>query len=327
LSAGSYDAVVVVSFGGPEDPGEVMPFLEKVVEGRRVPAARLQQVAAQYLTVGGVSPINAANRRLVAALGAELGRRGLDLPVYFGNRNWRPWLADEVARMAGDGVRRAVAFVTSAYSSYSGCRQYLEDIAASRRPAGPAAPAIDKLPPFYERDGWVGVWARSVAAARQRAGLTAPVIFTAHSLPLAMAAGCDYQAQLEETASRVAALAGVPPGSWQVAYQSRSGPPSQPWLEPDVNEAIAALPAGTAAVVVAPIGFLADHMEVIYDLDHMAAATAGARGVALVRAATPGTDPEFVAMVADLVGEAVTTGRLACCPPGCCPPDAVTIDS
>ncbi len=318
--------MVVVSFGGPEGPEEVMPFLQKVVAGRRVPPERLEQVAAQYHAAGGRSPINDLNRRLVAALEAELGRRGRPLPVYFGNRNWRPWLADEVARMAADGVGRAVALATSAYSSYSGCRQYLEDIAGARAAVGGGAPAIDKIPPFWDRPGWVEFWAGSVVEALQEAGAGGgPVLFSAHSIPLSMAAGCDYQAELEETAARVAHGAGLAPGQWRVVYQSRSGPPSQPWLGPDVNDALAALAAGTGAAVLAPIGFVADHMEVIYDLDTVAAETARRQGVRLVRAATPGTHPVFVGMLADLVAEAVAAGSVAPCPPGCCPPAVASI--
>jgi ferrochelatase len=316
----TYDALVLVSFGGPEAPDEVMPFLEKVVAGRRVPAERLRQVASQYQAAGGRSPINDLNRRLVAALEAELGRRGLGLPVYFGNRNWRPWLADVVARMAAAGVGRAVAVATSAYSSYSGCRQYREDIVAARAEVGEGAPVIDKVPPFWDHPGWVGFWAGSVGDALREAGDDrAPVLFCAHSIPLSMAAGCDYQAELQETAARVAARVGLAQERWQVVYQSRSGPPAQPWLGPDVNDAITALPDGIPAVVAAPIGFVADHMEVIHDLDTVAAETARRRNVRLVRAATPGSHPVFVGLLADLVAEAVATGAVTPCPPGCCP--------
>lgn len=313
----SYDALMVVSFGGPEGPDEVMPFLQRVTAGRGVPPERLQRVAGQYLALGGVSPINAQNRALVSALSSRLGGR---MPVYWGNRNWKPLLADEVARMRGDGVARAVAFATSAYSSYSGCRQYQEDIAGARLAVGQGAPAIDKLPVFWDRAEWVQVWVESLAAAlAETGGSSVPVLFSAHSLPSSMAATSDYQAQLEATAARVADGAGVAPDGWQLVWQSRSGGPGQPWLGPDVGDAIAALPPGVGTVVVAPIGFVSDHMEVVYDLDTVAAAVASARGTRMVRAATPGTHPLFVGMITTMVDEALAGDGVAGCAAGCCP--------
>lgn len=328
-----YDAVVVVSFGGPEGMADVMPFLERVTAGRGVPRARLEAVAHHYALFDGVSPINAHNRALVAALSAELARRGPALPVYWGNRNWHPLLADTLQRMADDGIRRAAAFVTSAYSSYSGCRQYRGDIAAVRAAVGPAAPVVDKLRAFYNHPGFIAPMVARLQAAldglepARRAA--AAVLFSAHSIPTAMAATSRYVEQLGE-ASRLV-LEGVGrAGPARVVYQSRSGPPTQPWLEPDVGDAVAALAAqGVADVVVVPIGFVSDHIEVRYDLDIELAETCSALGVRLTRVPTVGDDPAFVGMIRDLVVERQTPGadrpalgRLGpshdVCPPHCC---------
>jgi ferrochelatase len=330
---GGYDAVLVVSFGGPEGPEDVIPFLENVLRGRDVPRARLEEVAAHYYRHGGVSPLNGQNRALVAAVGAELQRRGPGLPVYWGNRNWGPFLADTLAVMRDDGVRRCLAFVTSAYSSYSGCRQYLEDLAAARAAVGAGAPVVHKLRAYFDHPGFVTPLAEGVRAARADAGPEAPVLFSAHSIPETMAAGCAYEAQLVATATLVAAAAGLgggPGHAWQLAYQSRSGPPSQAWLSPDIRDVLAGLAPGTGGVVVAPIGFVSDHMEVVHDLDVEASEAAAARGIRLVRSATPGTHPAFVRMIRQLVEERLdpTAPRLALsslgpshdtCPAGHCP--------
>ena len=309
----SYDAVIVVSFGGPEGPDDVLPFLENVTRGRNVPPERLRVVAEQYERFGGVSPINGQNRALVAALDAALVSAGHSLPVYWGNRNWHPFLVDAVRQMRDDGVERALAFVTSGFSSYSSCRQYLENIEAAREQAGPGAPVIDKIRQFYDHPGYVGPFARSLAAAiaelpaAARAG--AHLAFTAHSLPTAMAEAADYVAQLGDTA-RLVAERGAPGHPWALVYQSRSGPPAQPWLEPDIGDHIDALAAEhVPAVVVVPIGFVSDHMEVVNDLDVVAADRAKAAGIQLVRASTPGTDPEFVAMVRELIEERLDPSR------------------
>jgi ferrochelatase len=325
------DAVLVVSFGGPEGSGEVIPFLEQVLRGRTVPRARLEEVAEHYHLFGGVSPINTQNRVLVEALRAELAAHGPSLPVYWGNRNWHPFLADTVRRMTDDGVRRAAAFVTSAYPSWSGCRQYRDDIAGAQAAVGPAAARIDKLRLFYDHPGFVEPLAEGLRAARHRAGTGAPVLFSAHSIPQVMADTSDYVAALTETAHLVADRAGPAPPTWQLVFQSRSGPASQPWLGPDINDAIGALAGETDAVVVAPIGFVSDHMEVVYDLDTQAAVAARQAGITLVRAPTPGTHPAFVTMVRQLVTELVDPAaprlRLSRsplpvdrCGPACCPP-------
>ncbi len=301
LRSDPLDAVIVVSFGGPEGPDEVRPFLEQVLSGRDVAQSRIDTVAEHYHRFGGVSPINAQNRALVGALRAELAAHGSALPVYWGNRNWHPFLTDTVGQMAADGRRRAAAFVTSAYASPSGCRQYLDDIARARDAVGPEAPRIDKLRLFFDHPGFVEPCAEALRAARVHAGPDAPVLFCAHSIPQEMADASDYVAQLNETAHLVATRAGSP--SWRLVFQSRSGRPGQAWLEPDVAEVIAASAGTHRSMVVAPIGFVSDHMEVLYDLDTQAAAVARSAGIEMVRAATPGTHPQFVAMIRQLLDE------------------------
>jgi ferrochelatase len=326
-----FDALIVVSFGGPEGPDDVMPFLQNVVRGRPVPPERLEKVAAQYARFGGVSPINEQNRRLVTRLRSALAGRGQDLPVYWGNRNWHPHLDEAIAQMRDDGIGRAAAFVTSAYSSYSSCRQYIEDIDAARARVGLDAPEVTKLRPFFNHPEFVEPLVDGLREALKEHP-DAAVLMTAHSLPKPMAGTSDYEQQLQEVAALVAQGAGA--ASWQVVFQSRSGPPGQPWLEPDINDAIGALPAGTKTAVVVPIGFVSDHMEVVHDLDLVAAQTARNRNVELVRTATPGADPRFVEMILDLLAEAEdptvepkTVGTLPAsafpCRTGCCPPGSV----
>lgn len=331
----SYDAVLVVSFGGPEGPDDVDLFLDNVLRGRPVPPERRAAVAAHYHHFGGRSPINEHNRALVAALKAELSAHGHDLAVYWGNRNWHPLLADTVRQMASDGVRRALALVTSPYASYSGCHQYLDDIARAREVVGPDAPAIDKLRVFYNHPGFVEANADALSRAVTQVGGRARVAFTAHSIPVSMAATSDYQVQLTETArlvmERVAPSGGLP---WALVFQSRSGSPSAPWLEPDILDHLRVLrDAGAEPVVIAPIGFVADHMEVVYDLDRQAAALAAQLGLTMVRAATAGTHRAFVAMIRQLVEERLDAAapKLALggngpyhdvCRSDCCPPPA-----
>jgi ferrochelatase len=334
-----YDAFLLLSFGGPEGPDDVMPFLENVTRGRGVPAERLADVAEHYRHFGGVSPINAQCRDLLAALAQELPRAGIDLPLYWGNRNWDPYLGKTVAQMRDDGVRHALAFVTSAYGSYSACGQYLEDIARARAEVGPDAPRIDKLRHFHDHPGFVLTHADAVKAALatlpERAPARTRLVFTAHSIPTAMDAtsgpdGHRYSVQVREAAGLVAAAA-APELEWDVVWQSRSGPPQVPWLGPDVNDHLEVLAAdGIRNVVVSPVGFISDHLEVVWDLDNEAAETARRLGLNFARAATPGTDPRFVAMVRDLVSErldpAAQRHALGCvptwdvCPRGCCPP-------
>ncbi|MEU1607393.1 ferrochelatase [Micromonospora matsumotoense] len=339
----SYDALVLVSFGGPERPEDVLPFLENVTRGRGVPPARLAEVAEHYLHFGGVSPINKQCRELLAAIRADLAAHDVDLPVYWGNRNWDPMLTDTVARMRDDGITRALAFVTSAYGGYSSCRQYQEDIAAARAAVGPDAPVIEKLRQFWDHPGFVEPHADAVRAALAQLDParrdTTRLVFTAHSIPTSAAAtagpqGGRYTAQLAETARLVHAAA-APDLPYDLVWQSRSGPPQVPWLEPDVNDHLTALAGqGVTGVVVSPIGFVSDHLEVVWDLDTEASETAKQLGLDFVRAGTPGTDPRFVTMVRELVAERATPdgqrlrrrlGELPMwdtCPTPCCVPAA-----
>ena len=315
-----YDAVVVVSFGGPEAPEEVMPFLRNVTRERNVAPERLAAVAEHYLARGGKSPINDQNRRLVAALEAALERTGPTLAVYWGNRNWHPLLTDTVAAMRADGVRRALAFVTSAFGSYSGCRQYSEDMAAARERCEDA-PEIHKLRLFYNHPGFIEPMAEGVREALGRLGAapadptgtghTNPprLLFSAHSIPVAMAAGAPYGRQLREAAALIAERARPGPRTgdapaWDVVFQSRSGPPQVPWLEPDVVDHLRALRGeGVNDVVLVPLGFVSDHMEVIHDLDDEAAGAAAAMGMRFVRSPTVGTHPAFVNMIVEFIRE------------------------
>ena len=302
--ASTYDALLLVSFGGPEGPDDVIPFLENVTRGRNIPRERLEQVGRHYHRFGGVSPINQQCRELKAAIEADFAAHDLDLPVYWGNRNWDPYLADTVRRMKDDGIRHAAAFVTSAYSGYSTDVQYREDIERARAEV-PGAPVIDKLPVYCLRPGFVDPYVDATrdALAELPGDATRHVVFTAHSVPLSQAGRPDYVGELERVAKLVSGRAAldVP---WTLAYQSRSGPPSQPWLEPDIVDHLEALDGqGVTAVAVVPIGFVSDHMEVKYDLDVEAAERAAKLGLAYARARTPHTDPRFVALPRELLLE------------------------
>jgi ferrochelatase len=301
-----YDAFLLLSFGGPEGMADVMPFLENVLRGKNVPPERMRAVASHYELFGGVSPINGQSRALLAAVRTEFGDHGLRLPLYWGNRNWAPMLADTLRQMADDGVKRAIAFVPSAFSSYSGCGQYLEDIAGARAAVGERAPRVDKLRVFYNHPGFIEAMIDRVRAAFEEVPAerraAAHLAFTAHSIPLAMAGGSAYVAQLEEACRLGAEGAGR--SGFRLVYQSRSGPPHQPWLEPDVLDHLQSIrAAGATDLVLSPIGFVSDHMEVKYDLDHEARHRAEELGLTLVRAGTAGTHPRFVAMIRDLVEE------------------------
>ena len=304
-----FDAVLLLSFGGPEGPEQVRPFLENVTRGRNVPPERLDHVAEHYMHFAGVSPINRINRALIAQLRAELVERGVDLPVYFGNRNWEPYVEDTVATMRDDGVQRAAVFTTSAWSGYSSCTQYVEDIARARRAAGPRAPELVKLRPYFDHPLFVQTFADTIGAA---SGALPPdlfagarLVFTAHSIPVAADQRCGprlYSRQVGYAARLVAAAAGY--RDFDLAWQSRSGPPQVSWLEPDVAEHLSALAAaGIKSIIVCPIGFVADHIEVVWDLDQELASQAEAAGVVLTRAATPNADPRFARLAADLIDE------------------------
>lgn len=327
----TYDALLLVSFGGPEGPEDVLPFLENVLRGKNVPRERMLAVAEHYQHFGGVSPINGQNRELLAAIEEELRSRGISLPVYWGNRNWHPLLPDTLAQMQRDGVRRALGFFTSAFSSYSGCRQYRENIAAAQAAMGEDAPQVDKLRVFFNHPGFIepmiertqAAFAQIPAERREQAVL----LFSAHSIPLSMAGNCQYEQQLREAARLIAQ--GVNHPEHQLVYQSRSGPPSQPWLEPDVGDVLKELAAaGARDVVLVPVGFISDHMEVMYDLDHEAHDLAGELGIHFVRAGTVGTHPRFVRMICELVQERIGGGERPAlgtlgpshdvCPVDCC---------
>jgi protoporphyrin/coproporphyrin ferrochelatase len=337
-----YDAFLLQSFGGPEGPDDVMPFLENVTRGRGVPRERLAEVAEHYYAFGGISPINQQCRDMLDAIRADFGATGLSLPVYWGNRNWQPYLADTVRAMADDGIRAVIAFATSAYSSYSSCRQYLDDIERAREEVaatGREAPRIDKIRPYYSNDGFIGPFARAtreaLASLPSDVRDDARLVFTAHSIPVAMASasgsvsqasggtaqagpGGRYEAELTHAAGLITErLDG--PRPWELVFQSRSGPPAQPWLEPDICDHIRALAKdGAPAVVVVPVGFVTDHMEVMHDLDTEAAQVASSLGLAFARAATPGNSPEFASMITSLVGEALDATSGPGCPADCC---------
>lgn len=315
-----YDAVLLVSFGGPEGMDDVIPFLENVLRGRNVPRERMMQVAHHYELFGGVSPINQQNRELIAALEEELETHGPRLPIYWGNRNWHPLLPDTLRKMAADGVKNAVAFVTAAYSSYSSCRQYQQNIADAQAEVGPAAPQVEKLRAFYNHPLFIEANVDQIRVALDQFDDQRDVhlVFTAHSIPESMAANCDYVAQLTETGGTIARALGVE--NWKLVYQSRSGSPAQPWLGPDVSDHLKDLRSvGITNVVVAPIGFVSDHMEVVYDLDVEARKVADEIGVKMVRASTAGTHPAFVRMIRELIVERIEGKSLpALCPADCC---------
>ena len=338
--AARYDAFLLLSFGGPQGPDEVLPFLRTVTAGRGIPDERLAEVAEHYLHFGGVSPITAQNEALLAALTAEFDRRGYPLPAYFGNRNWHPFVTDTARQIAADGHREVLVLATSATGSYSGCRQYREDLAR----AAAAAPGVrfTKLRHYFDHPGFIEANADAVRTALARlpaeeAG-SARLVFTAHSIPAGMNAtagpsGGLYLDQHQATAALVAEAVRGPGAEFDLVWQSRSGPPQLPWLAPDINDHLRALAAaGVRSVLVAPSGFVSDHLEVLWDLDNEAAATAAELGLQFVRAGTAGTHPAFVAGLADLVAEQLTGAEPAglsplgvCgwqCPDSCCPPPA-----
>lgn len=298
-----YDAFLLVSFGGPEKREDVIPFLENVLRGRNVPHERLLAVAEHYYHFNGVSPINEQCRQLIAALEPQLS-----IPIYWGNRNWQPMLAETVERMRDDGVKRAVALATSAFGSYSGCRQYLEDIARARA-AVPGAPWIDKLPPFWDERGFLAAVIDRVQEQLD-AMPDAQVVYTAHSIPLLMAESAPYVQQLRAVCAAVNEHLDL--GEPVLAYQSRSGPPTQPWLEPDILDYMRKTTA--KKLIVVPVGFLSDHMEVLYDLDTEAAALAKELGIAFARAGTVGIHPLFIEGIVRMV----EAGPAYFCAPDCC---------
>jgi ferrochelatase len=312
-----YDAVLLLSFGGPEKPEDVLPFLQNVTRGRGIPDERLEEVGHHYYGFGGRSPLNDQNRALLRALRDSFDEVGLELPIYWGNRNWAPYLTDTMRQMAADGVRRAVTIVTSAYPSYSGCRQYREDLAeATAQVEG--APRIDKLRHYANHPGFVQPFIDATASALQQLPDESAIAYVTHSIPTAMNTtsgpnGGDYLNWHLDVAAEITAELERRTGVTRrtdLVYCSRSGPPQSPWLEPDVNDHLEALAAaGVPGVAVVPIGFVSDHMEVIYDLDTEAAETADNLSLPMARPATPGTDPRFVRMLRDLVVERAAAER------------------
>ncbi|NND98016.1 MAG: ferrochelatase [Pirellulaceae bacterium] len=337
-----YDSFLLVSFGGPEGPEDVLPFLENVLRGKNVPRERMLEVAEHYKHFGGISPINDHNRKLLTAIKQEFADNGIELPVYWGNRNWHPLLPDTLRQMRDDGCKRTLAFFTSMFSCYSGCRQYRENIAAAQDEVGQGAPIVDKVRMGFNHplfiDTMVDSVNRAIDSLSKDSGSAeidsvdrdkVTVMFTAHSIPMSMADHCDYVKQLTESSRLVAEGAGV--NQWRLVYQSRSGPPQQPWLEPDVCDAIAEMDDSEqlSHLVIVPIGFVSDHMEVMFDLDQEAAQLCQERGISMARATTAGTSAKFVQMIAALVDERLgrTDDRQAIgdlgawhdvCPHDCC---------
>lgn len=336
MQANGYDAILLVSFGGPEQPDDVIPFLKNVLRGRNVPEERMLEVAEHYQHFGGVSPINQQCRDLLDALRVELDQHQIKLPLYWGNRNWHPLLPDVFKTMQQDGVRKVLSLVTSGFSCYSGCRQYRENLYAAREQIGAPEMQIDKIRVFYNHPDFVSVNAENLRQAWQKVlpedgGNLPHVAFTAHSIPMSMATTSDYEQQLQEACRLVADAAGIPQDQWKLVYQSRSGRPQDPWLEPDICDHIRELhKQGVDRMVVAPIGFLSDHMEVLFDLDEEAAVLCNELNITMERSATPGVHPRFVTMLRKLIQERTADatkewiGQFGpnhdVCPENCCPP-------
>lgn len=327
-----FDSILIVSFGGPEGPDDVIPFLENVLRGRNVPRARLEEVAEHYQHFGGKSPINEQNRALIKALEELLASKGPNLPIYFGNRNWDPLIPDTLRQMKADGRKNAVAFFTSIFSSYSGCRQYRENIMQAQEVVGEGAPQVSKVRMSYNHPAFIEVMQERVKEAKaslpQSVADEAVLVFTAHSIPLSMAKNCNYELHFAES-SRLVAEA-FPTQRYELSYQSRSGSPHSPWLEPDISDVITKIHSeGAKAVIVVPIGFVSDHMEVMFDLDVEAKDCAEELGLPFARAGTVGTHPKFINMIRDLILERVENlpdrpylgSHGAChdvCPKNCC---------
>jgi protoporphyrin/coproporphyrin ferrochelatase len=335
----TYDAILLVSFGGPESREEVMPFLENVLRGRNIPRERMLTVAEHYYHFEGKSPINQQTRELISALEAELKRNGPKLPIYWGNRNWHPLLPETLRKMKRDGIRRALGFVTSAYSSYSGCRQYREDIARAQSEVGPGAPEVDKLRAFFNHPGFIETMIERVGDALRAVPSDArhnvQIVYLAHSIPLSMANTSDYVSQLEEVRRLISGALGQGNDAQKsdvLVYQSRSGAPGQPWLEPDILDYLREVKAKNlaSAVVLAPISFISDHMEVLYDLDVEARQLCESLALPMTRAKTAGVHPKFVGMIRELILERINPGaerralgslgaRADVCAEDCCP--------
>ncbi|MBT5018700.1 ferrochelatase [bacterium] len=335
VSQYNYDAVLFVSFGGPEGREDVIPFLENVLRGRNVPRERMLEVAEHYYHFDGISPINAQTRDLIEAVEADLKELGIDIPIYWGNRNWHPLLPDTMEKMKADGIEKAIAFVTSAYSSYSGCRQYRENVYSAQDEIGEGAAHVDKIRTFFNHPDFIAANVERIQSAIDQLSEANKsdfqIAFTAHSIPDSMANNSDYVKQLSETCRLVSEELKLPENRWRLVYQSRSGRPQDPWLEPDILDHIEELnQQDVQALVISPIGFLSDHMEVLFDLDEEAAVKCEELNMEMVRAGTPGTHPRFVRCVSKLIIERLNsetpkeaTGCFGpnwdVCPEGCCP--------
>jgi protoporphyrin/coproporphyrin ferrochelatase len=330
----NYDAILIVSFGGPESHEDVIPFLENVLRGRNVPRERLLRVAEHYYHFDGKSPINQQVREFIAALSTEIEVHKIELPIYWGNRNWHPFLTATLRKMKEEGIQRALAFVTSAYSSYSGCRQYREDIARAQNEVGPGVPQVDKIRAFFNHPSFIEATVERVRDAMQslpsEAAQNVQIVYVAHSIPISMATTSDYVMQLEEVRRLVSTELGQKNDA--LVYQSRSGAPGQPWLEPDILDYLREVKARNlaTAVVVAPIGFISDHMEVLYDLDFEARQLCEELGLPMARAKTVGVHPKFIGMIRELIEERLNPGlerrsvgslgpRPDMCADSCCP--------
>ena len=327
-----FDALLVVSFGGPNGPDDVMPFLENVLRGKNVPRERMLEVSEHYQHFGGKSPINDQNLALIEAIKADLAANGIDLPVYWGNRNWHPMFADTLEQMKKDGIKKSLAFFTSMFSCYSGCRQYRENIIEAQEQVGPDAPEVHKLRMAFNHPLYIGASADRVQKALDQIPESrrsaARVVFTAHSIPLSMAENCKYETQLNEASRLIMEAIGENP--WDLVYQSRSGPPQQPWLDPDICDHIQALhdAGGIEDMVIMPVGFVSDHMEVMFDLDTEAMDLCKELSINMVRAGSVGVHPQFVSLVSQLILERTTgaekqaIGNMPAnwdvCPKDCC---------
>ena len=327
-----FDALLVVSFGGPNGPDDVMPFLENVLRGKNVPRERMLEVSEHYQHFGGKSPINDQNLALIEAIKADLAANGIDLPVYWGNRNWHPMFADTLEQMKKDGIKKSLAFFTSIFSCYSGCRQYRENIIEAQEQVGPDAPEVHKLRMAFNHPLYIGASADRVQKALDQIPESrrsaARVVFTAHSIPLSMAENCKYETQLNEASRLIMEAIGENP--WDLVYQSRSGPPQQPWLDPDICDHIQALhdAGGIEDMVIMPVGFVSDHMEVMFDLDTEAMDLCKELSINMVRAGSVGVHPQFVSLVSQLILERTTGAEKQAignmppnwdvCPKDCC---------
>ncbi len=340
MSEAACDSLLVVSFGGPEKRDDVLPFLENVLRGKPVPRERMLEVAEHYYHFGGVSPINAQCRELIQALETELAEHQISLPIFWGNRNWHPLLPETIARMKQHGVNRPLVYITSGFSCYSGCRQYRENILSAMQEADVADWQFGKIRVFYNHPDFISVVSERVQQSMHQLDITDPVsatdfhvAFTAHSIPFSMSSTSDYEKQLRETCRLVAEALHLRDSQWRLVYQSRSGRPQDPWLEPDICDTVRELSAaGVRRLVISPVGFLSDHMEVLYDLDDEARKVCDALGIRMERAGTPGCHPKFVSMIRKLIQERVSGAAKECiglygpnhdvCPVDCCPAPA-----